>query len=117
LGKILALILFCCLTPVACTASLALGCGFFTMGLHHSMIIFIFILSIGLKTLQILGLESHKKGGVRRERMECVESAALQFSSGALFFTNISRLWTWGLGCGWRGAEFFFRHVAREDSD
>ena len=81
---------FCRLTPVAYTASLALDCGFFAMGLHHSVIIFIFIFSIGLKTLQILGLDSYKKGGVRQERMECVESATLQFSGRAFFF-NISR--------------------------
>lgn len=55
------------------------------------MIIFIFIFSIGLKTLQILGLDSYKKGGVRQERMGCVESATLQFSGGAFFFTNIPR--------------------------
>jgi len=62
------------------------------MALHHSVIIFISIFSIGLKTLQILGLDSYKKGGVRQERMECVESAALQFSGRAFFFfTNISR--------------------------
>jgi len=79
---------------VACTASLALGCGFFIMGLHHSMIIFIFTLSIGLKTLQILGLESHKKGGgVRRGRMECVEGATLQFSGWALFLPTFRGLW------------------------
>ena len=58
------------------------------MGLHHSVIIFIFIFSTGPKTLQILGLESHKKGGVRQERMECVESAALQFSGWALFYQH-----------------------------
>jgi len=82
---------FCRLTPVAYTASLALDCGFFAKGLHHSVIIFIFIFSIGLKTLQILGLDSYKKGGVRQERMGCVESATLQFSGGAFFFTNIPR--------------------------
>jgi len=58
---------FCCLTPVAYTASLALGCGFFAMALHHSVIIFISIFSIGLKTLQILGLDSYKKGELGRK--------------------------------------------------
>jgi len=70
--KLLPSYCFCCLTPVTYSASVALGCGFFAMGLHHSAIIFIFIFSIELKTLQILGLESHKKGGVRQERMGCV---------------------------------------------
>ena len=87
---------FCRLTPVAYTASLALDCGFFAMGLHYSVIIFIFIFSIGLKTLQILGLDSYKKGGVRQERMECVESATLQFPGRAFFFLPTFRdLWAW----------------------
>jgi len=82
------------------------------MGLHHSVNIFIFTFSIGLKTLQILGLESHKKGGVRQERMRCVESATLQFSGGAFFINQHFAIYgpgDWAAADGglMRGVTFF----------
>jgi hypothetical protein len=107
---------FCRLTPVAYTASLALDCGFFAMGLHHSVIFFFFFFSIGLKTLQILDLDSYKKGGVRQERMGCVENATSIFWRAFFFYQHFA---IYGPG-DWAAADGglmqgvpFFRRVAR----
>jgi len=87
------------------------------------MIIFIFILSIGLKTLQILGLESHKKGGELGGKEWGVWKALLcNFLAGLFFYQHFAVYGPgdWAAAGGWRrvhAGRKFFRQVAREVSD